>query len=122
MVVVGAGGVGKSARTIQVIQNHVVDEYNPTIEDSYRKQVVVDREGRRVCWTYWTRRARTSTEEKLVVGIGDNHVYLMHVETRAIIHVLRVLYVSYVYSIPHRNQEISRNFNLPMPRMKPYSI
>ena len=32
-------GVGKSALTIQLIQNHFVDEYDPTIEDSYRKQV-----------------------------------------------------------------------------------
>ncbi|XP_004401341.1 PREDICTED: GTPase NRas [Odobenus rosmarus divergens] len=38
LVVVGAGGVGKSALTIQLIQNHFVDEYDPTIEDSYRKQ------------------------------------------------------------------------------------
>ena len=39
-----AGGVGKSALTIQLIQNHFVDEYDPTIEDSYRKQVVIDGE------------------------------------------------------------------------------
>lgn len=32
---VGGGGVGKSALTIQLIQNHFVDEYDPTIEDSY---------------------------------------------------------------------------------------
>ncbi len=32
---------GKSALTIQLIQNHFVDEYDPTIEDSYRKQVVI---------------------------------------------------------------------------------
>ena len=44
LVVVGAGGVGKSARTIQLIQNHFVDEYDPTTEDSCRKQVVIDRE------------------------------------------------------------------------------
>ena len=41
LVVVGAGGVGKSALTIQLIQNHFVDEYDPTIEDSYRKQVKI---------------------------------------------------------------------------------
>ena len=41
LVVVGAGGVGKSALTIQLIQNHFVDEYDPTIEDSYRKQVTL---------------------------------------------------------------------------------
>nr|BBA16889.1 PB1-KRas(G12D) [synthetic construct] len=44
LVVVGADGVGKSALTIQLIQNHFVDEYDPTIEDSYRKQVVIDGE------------------------------------------------------------------------------
>lgn len=43
-MVVGAGGVGKSALTIQLIQNHFVEEYDPTIEDSYRKQVVIDGE------------------------------------------------------------------------------
>ncbi|KAG1444130.1 hypothetical protein G6F55_012434 [Rhizopus delemar] len=41
---VGGGGVGKSALTIQFIQSHFVDEYDPTIEDSYRKQCVIDSE------------------------------------------------------------------------------
>ena len=44
VVVVGGGGVGKSALTIQLIQNHFIDEYDPTIEDSYRKQVSIDDE------------------------------------------------------------------------------
>lgn len=43
-MVVGGGGVGKSALTIQFIQSHFVDEYDPTIEDSYRKQCVIDDE------------------------------------------------------------------------------
>merc|ERR1712226_891914 len=42
LVVVGGGGVGKSALTIQLIQNHFIEEYDPTIEDSYRKQVTID--------------------------------------------------------------------------------
>ncbi|KAL3229049.1 Ras-like protein 1 [Nakaseomyces bracarensis] len=42
LVVVGGGGVGKSALTIQLVHSHFVDEYDPTIEDSYRKQVVID--------------------------------------------------------------------------------
>ena len=41
VVILGSGGVGKSALCIQYIQNHFVDEYDPTIEDSYRKQVVI---------------------------------------------------------------------------------
>eukprot|EP01087_Luapelamoeba_hula_P005933 TRINITY_DN15_c0_g1_i3.p2 TRINITY_DN15_c0_g1~~TRINITY_DN15_c0_g1_i3.p2 ORF type:complete len:197 (-),score=54.33 TRINITY_DN15_c0_g1_i3:84-674(-) len=44
LVVVGGGGVGKSALTIQLINHHFMDEYDPTIEDSYRKQVEIDAE------------------------------------------------------------------------------
>jgi len=42
LVIVGGGGVGKSALTIQFIQNQFVDEYDPTIEDSYRRSVNID--------------------------------------------------------------------------------
>lgn len=42
LVVVGGGGVGKSALTIQFIQSHFVSDYDPTIEDSYTKQCVID--------------------------------------------------------------------------------
>ena len=44
LVIVGGGGVGKSALTIQLVQNHFIDEYDPTIEDSYRKLVTIDNE------------------------------------------------------------------------------
>jgi small GTP-binding protein len=42
LVVLGTGGVGKSALTVQFVQNIFVERYDPTIEDSYRKQVEVD--------------------------------------------------------------------------------
>lgn len=42
IVVLGDGGVGKTALTIQLCLNHFVETYDPTIEDSYRKQVVID--------------------------------------------------------------------------------
>ena len=35
LVVVGGGGVGKSCLTIQLIQSHFVDEYDPTIEGAH---------------------------------------------------------------------------------------
>ncbi len=44
IVIVGDGGVGKSALTIMIISNYFIDEYDPTIEDSYRKQVTIDDE------------------------------------------------------------------------------
>ena len=42
MVVVGSCGVGKSALTLQFFQGHYCSGYNPTIEDSYRKQITVE--------------------------------------------------------------------------------
>jgi len=44
IAVCGAGGVGKSALTLQLVGNMFVEEYDPTIEDAYRKQVRVDGE------------------------------------------------------------------------------
>lgn len=42
IVVLGAGGVGKSCLTAQFVQNVWIESYDPTIEDSYRKVVNVD--------------------------------------------------------------------------------
>lgn len=42
IVVLGSGGVGKSAITVQFVQGIFVEKYDPTIEDSYRKQVEVE--------------------------------------------------------------------------------
>ncbi|KAN0030356.1 hypothetical protein ACTA71_010118 [Dictyostelium dimigraforme] len=42
LCIMGDGGVGKTAVTIQFISNHFVYYYDPTIEDSYRKQCLID--------------------------------------------------------------------------------
>uniref|UniRef100_A0A2K5UGP7 Ras-related protein Rap-1b n=1 Tax=Macaca fascicularis TaxID=9541 RepID=A0A2K5UGP7_MACFA len=42
LVVLASGGVGKSALTVQFVQGICVEKYDPTIEDSYRKQVEAD--------------------------------------------------------------------------------
>lgn len=38
----GDGGTGKTATTIQFVANHFVEMYDPTIEDSYKRQILVD--------------------------------------------------------------------------------
>eukprot|EP01080_Neovahlkampfia_damariscottae_P002782 gene2782-4190_t len=55
-------GVGKSTLTVQFVQNVFVEEYDPTIEDSYRKQIkyqgedivldILDTTGYDECWGY----------------------------------------------------------------------
>ncbi|CAF0990677.1 unnamed protein product [Brachionus calyciflorus] len=42
LVMLGSGGVGKSALTIQFVQSVFVGNYDPTIEDCYRKQVNIN--------------------------------------------------------------------------------
>ena len=42
LVVVGDGGVGKSALTIQFFQKIFVPDYNPTIQDSSLKHTDID--------------------------------------------------------------------------------
>lgn len=42
LVVVGDGGVGKSALTIQFFQKLFVADYDPTIEDSYIQHTEID--------------------------------------------------------------------------------
>mmetsp|Transcript_86880 Transcript_86880/g.106561 ORF Transcript_86880/g.106561 Transcript_86880/m.106561 type:complete len:198 (+) Transcript_86880:85-678(+) len=42
IVVLGGGGVGKSALTIRLVTDNFLDEYDPTIEDSYQCNLKVD--------------------------------------------------------------------------------
>lgn len=39
---VGSGGVGKSALTLQYMYGDFVEEYDPTKADSYRKKIALD--------------------------------------------------------------------------------
>ncbi|CAG8468150.1 10538_t:CDS:2 [Diversispora eburnea] len=42
VIMVGSGGVGKSALTLQYMYGDFVEEYDPTKADSYRKKVSLD--------------------------------------------------------------------------------
>ncbi|KAL0079995.1 small GTPase superfamily [Phycomyces blakesleeanus] len=42
IIMVGSGGVGKSALTLQYMYGDFVEEYDPTKADSYRKKVVLE--------------------------------------------------------------------------------
>lgn len=42
VVVLGSGGVGKSALTVQFVSGCFMEKYDPTIEDFYRKEIEVD--------------------------------------------------------------------------------
>jgi len=42
VAVLGAGGVGKSCLSLRYVKNSFVDVYDPTIEDAFRHQTVID--------------------------------------------------------------------------------
>lgn len=44
VIIVGSGGVGKSAITLQFMYDEFVEDYEPTKADSYRKKMVLDQE------------------------------------------------------------------------------
>ncbi|XP_054724659.1 ras-related protein Ral-A-like isoform X2 [Uloborus diversus] len=44
VIMVGSGGVGKSALTLQFMYDEFVEDYEPTKADSYRKAVMLDGE------------------------------------------------------------------------------
>ena len=57
LVVLGDGGVGKSALTLQYVQHNFIDYHDPTIEDAYQQ---VREEG--AMW--WEIHAALSTDWK----------------------------------------------------------
>jgi len=41
VVVLGSGGVGKSALTVQFVTGTFAEKYDPTIEDFYRQELIL---------------------------------------------------------------------------------
>jgi len=44
IVVLGAGGVGKSALTVRFVRDNFIENYNPTIEEQYKRPIDYDGE------------------------------------------------------------------------------
>ncbi|EPZ34286.1 Small GTPase superfamily domain-containing protein [Rozella allomycis CSF55] len=42
IVVVGSGGVGKSCLTVRFLKDEFTSEYDPTVEENYRKKVTIE--------------------------------------------------------------------------------
>ena len=106
LVVVGAEAVGKSALTIQLITNHFVDDHDPTIEDSYRKQVLIDKE---ICLL------------DILDTAGQEDLSVMHDQQirtgEGFILVLDVTNAKSFEAIPHYREQIKKvkeDENMPM--------
>ena len=66
-MVSGSGGVGKSAITVQFVSGQFVEDYDPTIEDSYRKIITI--KGKK----------KTKKEEKKVSSLEASGLDELHV-------------------------------------------
>jgi len=94
----GEGGVGKTALTIQYIQNHFIKDYDPTIENSYRKQIhldgenimldILDTAGQEEYSVMREQYIRTGVGFLLIYSIAQKDSYSALEEYRA--HILRV--------------------------------
>jgi GTPase KRas len=79
IVVVGSAGVGKSALTIQFISNKFTDEYDPTIEDSYRKQMTVNEQ---ICLLEVMDTAGTEDLQSYYINQGEGFVIVYSITNR----------------------------------------
>ena len=61
VIMVGNGGVGKSALTLQFMYDEFVEDYEPTKADSYRKKVVLDGQEAQIDAVFY-RRLQTSVQ------------------------------------------------------------
>ncbi|MBW0524627.1 hypothetical protein O181_064342 [Austropuccinia psidii MF-1] len=94
IVIMGGGGVGKSALTVQFVHDMFVERYDPTIEDSYRKIITVD--GNKVTVEILD---TAGTEQfvalhSLYVKSGDGFLLVFALNTLDSIHELEALHES----------------------------
>eukprot|EP00732_Lithocolla_globosa_P002664 Lithocolla_globosa_v1_NODE_1829_length_2311_cov_5.136525.p2 type:complete len:194 gc:universal NODE_1829_length_2311_cov_5.136525:1685-2266(+) len=100
VVVVGAGGVGKSCITIRFLKNEFFHEYDPTIEENYQKKVtlkegyeatlnVVDTAGQQEYSSLRDQHLRTGEGFLLVYAVNDEPSFAEVQELHAAVVMVR---------------------------------
>lgn len=82
VITLGDGGVGKSCLTLRVVQDEFVDEYDPNIEETFRKQMIVD--GKPVMVEIWDTAGQEEYQFLLDMWIreGDGFVLVYSVTSQ----------------------------------------
>ncbi|KAF2631678.1 ras-domain-containing protein [Macroventuria anomochaeta] len=89
IVVLGSGGVGKSCLTAQFVQNVWIESYDPTIEDSYRKQIEVD--GRHVILEILDTAGTEQFSKELYMKTGQGFLLVFAITSASSFHELAEL-------------------------------
>uniref|UniRef100_A0A2K5QC51 Uncharacterized protein n=1 Tax=Cebus imitator TaxID=2715852 RepID=A0A2K5QC51_CEBIM len=70
LVILGSGGVGKSALTVQFVQGIFLGNYDLTIEDSYRKLIVGKEQGQNLA-RQWCNCAFLESSAKSKISVNE---------------------------------------------------
>lgn len=105
-MILGTGGVGKSAIVAQYVQGVFLDSYDPTIEDSYRKQTVIDDRSYTLEILDTAGIEQFTAMRELYIKNSEGFILTYSVTSRASFEELKAL----------RNQvaQIKDNYNVPM--------
>lgn len=138
LVVLGDGGVGKTALTIQVsclepssvaivlltrfqlCLNHFVETYDPTIEDSYRKQVVIDSQSCMLEVLDTAGQEEYTALRDQWIRDGEGFVLVYSITSRASFTRIRKFY-SQIQRVKESSNAGSPTFPSPVSQSSPYS-
>ncbi|XP_051819618.1 ras protein let-60-like [Antechinus flavipes] len=135
MVVMGTCYVGKSALTIQFTKNNFITQYDPTVQDFYSKDTVVDEEpcqldivdstGTEIFFSLRDQNVRWGEGFLVVYGVSDlysfENVNVLWDHVRSLKHTDRVPMVLVANKVdvtdrlvdPRQGQEAARRFGVP---------
>lgn len=106
VVVLGSGGVGKSALTVQFVTGTFIEKYDPTIEDFYRKEIEVDSSPSvlEILDTAGTEQFASMRDLYIKNGQGFILVYsLVNQQSFQVFHTLTTLNTPSTHVVRHKN-------------------